>query len=213
MRGSIIGVIILVSVMLISCGRSPDSQFYVLNPISPMQKPVKKYSYLRIGINEINTPAYMLKPEFIIHYTSHEVKLEEYHRWVENLDKNTKRVIEANLLTLLPGATVVSAPWDYKSKPDYQLQIDISQFEVDIEGNSILRAEYLIYSGNQLYKRGVLYYHQKTKQVNIETLVASMNANLNHFTEDLARVFALIDSNKKNELSQKEPRKPFPTIK
>ncbi|KTD25855.1 MULTISPECIES: PqiC family protein [Legionella] len=199
MRGSTVGAIILMSFMLISCGRSPDSQFYMLNPISPKQKPVKNNLNLRIGINQIQTPAYMSKPEFIIHYTSHEVKLEEYHRWVENLDKNTKRVIEANLVTLLPGATVVSAPWDYKSRPDYQLQIDISQFEVDITGNSILRAEYLIYSGNQLQRRGELYYHQKVNQVNIETLVASMNANLNHFTEDLARVFASLAPTQNNK--------------
>lgn len=180
--------------VLISCGRSPDSQFYVLNPISPQQKPVKKFQHLRIGINEIQSPAYMSKPQFIIHYSSHEVKLEEFHRWVENLDKNTKRVIAANLVTLLPGASIVVSPWDYKFKPDYRLQINISQFEVDITGNSIFRADYLIYSDDHLNKKGSVYYHQKISVVNVDNLVVSMNVNLNHFTEDLAKVFASLGS-------------------
>ncbi|KTC87787.1 MULTISPECIES: PqiC family protein [Legionella] len=189
----------LVCLILISCGRSPDSQFYVLNPISPQQKPVKKFQHLRIGINEIQSPAYMSKPQFIIHYSSHEVKLEEFHRWVENLDKNTKRVIEANLVTLLPGVTIVASPWDFKFKPDYRLQINISQFEVDIKGNSIFRADYLIYSGDQLNKKGSVYYHQKIQIVNVDNLVASMNENLNHFTEDLAKVFVPLAPQQKDE--------------
>ncbi len=188
MRDKIV-FILFMSFILSSCGRSPDSEFYMLNPIPVQPKLAKSYRHLQIGVNEIQSPAYMSKPEFIIHCDSHHVKLEEYHRWVENLDRNTQRVIEANLSVLLPGAAIVNPDWDFKFKPTYQLQIDIAQFEVDIAGNSVFRANYYIYSGNKLIKKGTFCYHKKIQEVNVKNLVASMNANLNHFTQDLAKVF------------------------
>nr|MBA2651186.1 membrane integrity-associated transporter subunit PqiC [Tatlockia sp.] len=176
--------------LLSSCGRSPDSQFYVLNPISPQSNKLKNYNHLRIGINRIHGPSYLAKPQLVIHCSAHEVKLEEYHRWVETLAHNTQRVIEANLTTLLPGAAFVSEPWDVNFKPQYQLQVDIVQFEVDIYGNSRLSADYLIYSENHLNSKGSLVYHQKVNPPIVANLVASMNMNLTHLTRDLGKVLA-----------------------
>lgn len=179
-----------IALLLEGCGRSPDSQFYVLSPISYKKRPLAYYSHLRIGIDEIHVPDYLSKPEFIVHTSAHQVKLDEYHRWVEDLDKNTKRVIAANLTMMLPGAALATSPWDIKYKPNYQLQIDMTQFEVDTAGNSILRAEYLIFSNDKLAKQGILYYHQKVPQVNVDALVRSMNQNLNQFTLDLAKIMS-----------------------
>lgn len=176
--------------MLSSCGRSPDSQFYVLNPIVPKQNKIKSYTHLRIGINEIRGPAYLSKPQLTIHCSAQEVKLEEFHRWVDNLARNTQNVISANLTTLLPGAAFVTSPWDTNFKPNYQLQIEILDFAVDLVGNSRLRVEYLIYSNGHLKRKGIFSYHRKISQPNIANLVASMNANLNQFTRDLAKVLA-----------------------
>ncbi|MBA2655960.1 MAG: membrane integrity-associated transporter subunit PqiC [Tatlockia sp.] len=171
-----------------ACGRSPDSQFYILNPILPQQTHQKGYEHLRIGINKIHRPDYMDKPQLIIHLANQEVKLQEYHRWVESLAQNTQHVIEANLKALLPGAVLLSAPWDVKLKPDYQLQIDIQQFEVDINGASRLTADYLIYSDNHLNKKGSLVYFKRITPPSTINLVATMNANLTQFTRDLAKI-------------------------
>lgn len=187
-------LILTFGLLLSACGRSPESQFYVLNPISPQQNKLKAYNHLRIGINQIHSPAYMTKPQVMIHCSAQEVKLEEYHRWVENLAKNTQRVIEANLATLLPGAALVSEPWDVSFKPNYRLQVDISQFEVDNRGNSRLSAEYLIYSDNHLQKKGSLVYQRKVTPPTVANLVASMNTNLTLFTRDLAKVLSSTSS-------------------
>ncbi|WP_242604582.1 PqiC family protein [Legionella fairfieldensis] len=185
-----ITVLLVMGLISTGCGRSPDSQFYVLNPIPLSSKTIKHYNQLRIGIVSITSPDYTLKPQVIIHCNAHQVKLEEFHRWAESLDKNIQRVIEANLITLLPGAAIATKPWDLLFKPNYQLQLNISQFDVDIDGNSILRADYLIYSANHLKRKGTLYYHLHVPHATIAALVTSMNANLTHLTQDLAKVFA-----------------------
>lgn len=184
------GFILLLSLMLIACGRSTVSQFYVLNPIPFKLNHSKNYSHLRIGISEIDCPAYMCKPQFVMHHSSHRVALEEFHQWAGSLDKNIRRVIETNLSTLLPGAAIVMLPWNPKFKPNYQLQINISQFDVNMDGNSVLRADYFIYSDKQLIKKGTHYYHQKILNVTVEKLVESMNVNLTRLTKDIAHTFS-----------------------
>lgn len=182
-------VIILMGFMLIACSRSKDAQFYVLNPIPPQKHQTRNYNYLRIGIDEVNTPAYIEKPQLMIHQTPHRVDLEEYHQWAGPIDKNITHVIETNLSTLLPGALIESSPWDVKFKPNYHLQIDISQFEIDMHGDSLLRAEYVIYYEEELIEKRNVYYHQKTPNVTVDALVISLNNHLTHLTQDIARFF------------------------
>ncbi len=189
MKHYLIGLVVI-GLMLSSCGRSPDSKFYVLNPIPSKQKKVKTYTHLKIGINDINGPAYMKKPQLTIFHSAQQVKLEEYHRWVENLGQNAQNVIKSNLSLLLPGAAFVSAPWDVNYKPKYLLQIDFLQFDVDVQGDSKLRAEYLVYSNKSLIKKGIFSYNRKATPPTVPNLVASMNMNLNQFTRDLAKVLA-----------------------
>lgn len=182
-------LILVISLLLLACGRSKDSQFYVLNPIPPYKEKVH-YTPIQIGIDEISIPAYLDKPQLMIYHAINQMSLEEYHQWAESSDKNIKRVIETNLSTLLPGAIVENSPWDIKFKPNFHLQIDISEFTININGNSVLRAKYLIYSEEQLIKKEDVYYYIKLPIVTVDNLVRSMNTNLTHLSEDIARTFS-----------------------
>jgi uncharacterized lipoprotein YmbA len=171
-----------------ACSRSPDVNFYVLNPLAEQIKS-NRYAHIRIGVDEINLPPYMYKSQFIIHRSPHQVKLNEQDQWAGPLDKNVQRVVRTNLSTLLPGAIIANFPWDNQFKPAYQLHIDITQFEVDYQGNSLLRAEYLIYSGDNVDQKRIVYFHDKIPKVTVDALATSMNANLNRLTHDIAKQF------------------------
>ena len=183
---------ILLSLLLAACGRSKPSQFYVLNPIPPQKNQSQAYKRFRIGIDEVNSPGYIEKPQLVIRQGTHQLKLEEYHRWAEAIDKNLMRVFETNLTTLLPGAIVEGSPWDATFQPSHHLQIEISQFEVNLKGNSILRAEYLIYDGLKLKIKRNVYYNSTLKTVTIDTIVSSMNANVTKLSKAIATSFKQI---------------------
>ncbi|WP_419420362.1 PqiC family protein [Legionella sp. D16C41] len=179
--------LILLILMLLSCGRSKEAIFYLLNPLAPTKNNASHYS-MQIGIDEIELPKYTQKSQLMIHYTPYKVQLEEYHRWAESLANNIGRVIKANLTSLLPGAIIERYPWDTNFKPNYHIQIDIFQFEIDYNGDSILRATYLISSGLIIKKYNVMYRIKLTNQpITVEALVKSMNTNLNHLTIDIAK--------------------------
>lgn len=176
----------LLGLMLVGCGKSKQSQFYVLNPICSAKSTVQ-YTGLKIGIDSIAIPAYLSKNQIPLFYTANQATLYETHEWAEDLEKNTKRVIATNLAILLPGAVVENAPWDSKFKPDYTVQVNISQWSVAVGGQSQLQASYVIFNETApLYQKSGLYC-QHIPKVLPETIVLSMNSNLTKLTQDIAR--------------------------
>ena len=182
-------IILSLGLTLCACGRSKEAQFYMLNPLPPQTPPTNRYTFLKIGIDVIRTPAFTEKPQLMIYNGFNRVQLDEFHQWAETLDKNIKRVIKTNLNTLLPKAVMEVAPWDIEFKPDYNLKVDISEFKIDVLGNSSLRADYIISYQGQMIKKYDKFYHLKVSEVAVETLIKSMNSNLNHLTQDIAQSF------------------------
>lgn len=181
-------IIISLGLILGACGRSKQPQFYMLNPLPPAS-PSARYVHLKIGIDAIRTPAFTEKPQIMIYDGFNRVQLEEFHQWAESLDRNIRRVIKTNLNMLLPGAIIKESPWDIDFKPTHSLEVIISEFKIDMLGNSSLRAEYIITYHNHIVKKYSKYYYLKLPAVTVETLVRSMNSNLNHLSEDIAKSF------------------------
>jgi uncharacterized lipoprotein YmbA len=182
-------LVCLTSLILISCGRSKQTQFYILNPITLANKPTARYHHLLIGIDSIKTPAYLEKPQIMVYQTNQQVNMEEFNQWAESLDKTIKRIVATNLSTLLPGSIVENSPWNIQFKPTYHLQISLSLFKIDTQGNSDLRASYLIYHNDQLVTKQDRSYHLKAKVINLDAMIQSMNDNLTHLTRDIANTF------------------------
>lgn len=178
-------ILLLCILSLSSCTRSKDSQFYVLNPL-PLSSTKSASAVTSIGIDHIHMPAYAEKTQLVIYTAVNEVLVDEYHQWVETLDKNIQRVVQANLSLLLPGALIENWPWDIKFKPDYHLQLTLTQFSMSTKGICELRAQYQIYTADHIIKKREVAYHTKAATQAIEDLVSCMNRNLTHLTQDIA---------------------------
>ena len=169
----------LISLLLVTaCSRSVKTEFYVLNPVPMESTKSRHHAHLQIGIDSVRLPADLEKPQFIIRYNAHHIKLDDVHEWAETLDKTIKRITAANLTVFLPGAAVENAPWDIKFRPNWHLELIISEFDVDVAGNSTLRAEYLIYNNEQLVIRQSVCYQIKVDEICMDKLVRSQNENI-----------------------------------
>lgn len=189
----------LLGLILVGCGRSKESQWYVLNPLPALNVGLK-YAGLKIGIQDLSIPAYLDKTQLLLFYTPNQAMLYENHEWAEDLAKNTKRVLRTNLTTLLPGAIIELSPWDSKFKPDYFIQLNINQWKVDAKGQSLLTATYLIFDETRPLRQRSITYQQLLTKVTPETMVASMNSQLTQLSEDIAKRFI------KYSKQTKEPR-------
>lgn len=176
---------VLLSLLIAGCS-SKEPQYYVLNPVYAPSAG-QAYVNLRLGIDEVNIPEYLDKSPLIIFCTANQSSTLEHHEWGEELSGNVRRVIRTNLSTFLPGALIENAPWDIKFKPNYQLDVNITQFKVDTQGHSILAADYVIYLNNQALKKYRVSYSETITTINAQAMVVSMNNNLTRLTRDIAK--------------------------
>ena len=140
----------------------------------------------------VSIPEYLDSPYLKVFTTANEAELLELDQWAGPLDLNIARVLQTNLATYLPYAAIQMAPWDTKFYPDYHLHVDITQFNVDIHGNSILQAIYTIEKDKNSVNQYQTAFYEKLAVVRPSTIVESMNNQLRKLTEHIAARFRYI---------------------
>ncbi len=133
--------------MLNSCGTTPPSKFYTLeamNGSETTQIAPEEHSNLHIGIGPVHFAEYLQRSQIVTRTNSAEVNLAETHRWAEPLDNNFARILAENL-SILAGTDKISLqPSRNWSDIDYQVVVNVWQFDVSKEGEVILVANWSI---------------------------------------------------------------------
>ncbi|MCX7098510.1 MAG: PqiC family protein [Methylococcales bacterium] len=97
-----------------------------------------------VGLGPIRIPEYLDRPQMVVAVTDNQYQLSEDHRWAERLDQN----IALALLKSLPGQLgtdrIIRYPWPQRQALDYQVSIDILEFNVDAKGQSRLVAQWTV---------------------------------------------------------------------
>ncbi len=180
-------IVVVSCLILISCARSKDPELYVLYPVIAPFKSKSTFQSLRIGLNGVNIPTYLNKPEIAINSNLNQLSLLKNKQWAEALDQNINRVLVANLSVLLPRAAVAVSPWAPEYSPNANIQVNIIDLSVNNQGMSKLRAQYFIFRKNRLIRKQHVYYSLKIHSLSPLTFVKSINENINHLSRDIAK--------------------------
>ena len=143
----LVGIVVL-ALLLSGCMRdSKPVQFYMLNADSGVAGTTRAPAFANaplIGLGPIRIPEYLNRPQMIVAITENQYRLSEDHRWAERLDQN----ISLALFKALPGQLgtdrIVRYPWPQRQAIDYQVGIDILEFNVDASGQSRLIAQWFV---------------------------------------------------------------------
>ena len=130
---------------LSGCATTQATRFYLLSslPPTPVGSQVKK-TKLTLGIGPINIPEYLDRPQIVTRSSRNALRLAEFHNWAEQLKSNIVQVVAENLSILLTTNLVKLYPWPQPGAIDYQVVINIIQFERNPEGNAVLLAHWSI---------------------------------------------------------------------
>jgi uncharacterized lipoprotein YmbA len=146
---SIFGVgIVVLTILLSGCmSNSNPMQFYMLNADSGVASAARVSSSAQgpvIGLGPIRIPEYLNRPQMIVAITDNQYQLSEYHRWAERLDQNISLALFKALPRQLGTDRIVRYPWPQRQLVDYQVGIDILEFNVDASGQSRLIAQWFV---------------------------------------------------------------------
>src|ERR1700683_5174520 len=120
--------------------RKDTSQFFVLTATDSATRGVpityssgESHKEIAIGLGPVKFPAYLEREEMVTRSAPNQIDISAINRWAEPLDKNFLTVLGQNLTTLL-GAQVKTFPWYRPANLDYQIALDITQFDTDSKG-------------------------------------------------------------------------------
>ena len=142
-----LGTVVL-TLLLSGCIRdSRPVQFYMLNADSGVADTVRVSAASQgpvIGLGPIRIPEYLNRPQMIVAIADNQYRLSEDHRWAEPLDQNISLALFKALPRQLGTDRIVRFPWSQRQVIDYQVGIDILEFNVDANGQNRLIAQWFV---------------------------------------------------------------------
>jgi len=145
-------VFIVLLIISAGCRSSPPAKFYTLTSLSdeiPTQQVPAARGHLSVGIDPVQIPDYLDRPQIVTRSGMNELKLAEYDRWAGSLGENITAVITENLSLLLSTDSVFPYPWNSSTPVDYRARINIVRLE-SIAGDHVeLKAIWTVSSGRE----------------------------------------------------------------
>jgi uncharacterized lipoprotein YmbA len=133
----------------LSPSKTPATRYYVLNSLyTPENKtpPVVILKDASVGVGPIGLSQVLDRPQIIIRTSLNEIRVVDLERWAGPLNENLINVLVSNLSALLSTVKVLKFPWNPKIPVDYQIVMDVTQFDGMPGGNVILRTRWGILS-------------------------------------------------------------------
>lgn len=179
------------------CGTSQPSHFYLLRALSPSSVSGlsdTKASSLSFGLGPVTLPKYLDRPQIVIQSGGHEVELAEFHKWAEPLSENVSQVLAENLSVMLSTDRIEQFPWRRTTPVDYQIVVDVLQFDGTRDGEAVMSARWSLLGGDEqtvFTTRKTHVTHHPTSQ-NFESLVEAMSQNLEDLSREIAEAIKLL---------------------
>jgi len=132
---------------MFGCGSSKPSRYYLLTSQKDISESGNVNRSLKIGVGPIQFPEYLRRPQIVSFLGTQRLDLAEYDRWAEPLDQNFARILAENLTLLIPTELVFIYPFIGNNLLDYHILIDVRQFELNVQSQVILIAQWQIFPG------------------------------------------------------------------
>lgn len=188
----------LVLPALIGCGTSKPTRLYVLST-NTTRPTADSPQGIPIGIGPVTVPRYLDRLQLITRVTSNSLAQNDVDQWGGDLADNITRVLATNLANILNTDRVSLYPWKTGAPVDYQITLDVTRFEQDPDGSSVLDVFWSLekpIDGKVILMRRSSYREAETTVAAIgsaqgaarsyDAVAAAMSRNLETLSRDIA---------------------------
>ena len=171
---------------------SQKTRFYLLNPMysSGEENQIEESEHgLAIGVGPVRIPEYLNRPQIVTRTKENEYYLAEFHQWAESLKANFPRVLAENLSILLATDRVTLYPWRRSMPVDYQILVEVIQFDGRLGGSATLVARCSILSGNdkKVFVIKKSSFSESSAKQGYDALVAAKSRTVAYLSRDIAK--------------------------
>jgi uncharacterized lipoprotein YmbA len=143
----------MLGVMLLGlngCGSSPPTRFYILPSLTgtDVAAPTAPRE-LTLGVGPVTLHPYLDRTQIVTRSSRARLALGEFDQWGAPPRDIIARALAENLSLLVPTDRVVLYPWPRTTVPDYQVTVDVTQFDAGPGGEVVLAARWQILNANE----------------------------------------------------------------
>jgi uncharacterized lipoprotein YmbA len=157
---------------LAACGGDKPTRLYVLSAM-PDTPDAAAARGVPIGIGPVTLPKYLDRPQIVTRVQDNSLAQADLDQWGGDLYDNITHVLAANLSSLLKTDRVSLYPWKDRAPIQYQVTLDITRFERDVDGSTVLSVFWSIVDPND---GKVLVMRRSTYRETVKTAAASGSA-------------------------------------
>jgi uncharacterized lipoprotein YmbA len=144
-----------VAVTAVGCRTSAPTRFYVLTPLAELdasRPTAPPRAPLNVGVRRVTLPEYLDRPQIVTRIGPSQLAISDFDRWAGPLADEFPRVLALNLGAVLPSNNVVVFPWPRGAPVDYEVSVEVTQFEGRAGGECALVARWTIYARQQKHR-------------------------------------------------------------
>jgi uncharacterized lipoprotein YmbA len=137
---------LIVLVGLNGCAGPRETRFYVLTPLPAAERPrdASPGRNPAIGLRPVSLPEQLDRPQIVTRVGENMLQLAEFDQWAAPLRDNFTRVLAGNLSVLVPTERVNLFPWGKDTAIDYEIAVEVAQFEGVLGGECSLLAHWTV---------------------------------------------------------------------
>jgi uncharacterized lipoprotein YmbA len=176
-------------VLLVACGSSPKTEFYVLNADEgSVMQAANASTGPSIGVWQVDIPDLLDRSEIVTRDNQFKITMADFSWWAGNLGQNMTRLIVTQLSQRLQSNRVVTSPWPSYREIDYQVVVRVERFDGELGGEVVLRGLWNLLDGDgtKELSRQVFEFKTNTADLTYQEMVAAMSQLMVQLTEQLA---------------------------
>jgi uncharacterized lipoprotein YmbA len=161
---------------------------------------------LIIGVGPVALHPYLDRLQIVTRASRARLILGEFDQWAAPLQDTITRALAENLSLLIPTDRVLLHPWSRTAEPNYQVRVEVEQFDAGPSGEVVLAAQWRILSPDE--KELVMRKARLTAAAggqDYEATVIAMGSTLEALSQDIAAaLLTLVQQAPKSEQGARE---------
>jgi uncharacterized lipoprotein YmbA len=141
-----------------------------------------------VGIGPIELTGYLDRQQIATRTSPNRLSYSETDRWAAPLAESFSRVLGQNISHLLNPAQIIQFPWQSNDAPDYQVKIEVLQFEANSNQEAWLTARWTVIDRNKkilVGQRSQL--NRRAGSLSTEDLVKALSETLGDLSREIVK--------------------------
>lgn len=177
-------------IVLGGCAGTQPTRFYVLTSLSrsDAKRAVAVGQGVAIGIRPVALPRYLDRPQIVTRASRNQLDIADFDQWAEPLKDSIANVIAENLSILIPTDSIAVFPWNRSTPVHYQLAVEVTRFEGNAGGDSLLIARWSVIGekGRKVVVSRKSSFREPVGAEDYKAVVSAMNKTLDDLSREIA---------------------------